>query len=339
MRARFKGKLYMNLLETTSRNTSSVLDDILVLSVRKSFWASSECEIFPNRIYAKIFFGYSQNLVNSFFVALKGLIYILVRRPKLIFFGSVPRIVPWFINLKRIGLLPKIKLVATNQIFFNDNQARYLEKIIIYSRAEIKLHRPDLSDKYEFMPLPADGEFERVNLSCGSDGYIFSGGGDRRDFSSLIEAVQGLNVNLKIVTFSRRYLGYKKKLPTNCDIYWRVPLSKFIEIMARSLFVVVPLKETVVPHGHTTIVQAMRLGKAIISTRNASVEDYIIEGENGFLVPAGNVQGYRQKIHKLLRDEKLRSSMEQVAKVKAKEYTYDGFSGSIVFLCQQLLSS
>jgi len=313
------------------------LDQVLVLTVRKSFWASPECEIFPNRLYTRIVIGYSQNILNSLLIALRALYYVYKEKPKLILFGSTPRIVPWFINLKRLGLLKGVKLIATNQVYFVDNQARYLEKIIIYSRSEVKLHRHSIRHKYEFIPLPADGEFGQVNLPY-SNGYIFSGGGDKRDFSSLIEAIRGLNVNLKIVTYNRRYLGYDKELPNNCDIYWKMPLSQFLKMMARSQFVVIPLKETFVPHGHTTIVQAMRLGKAVISTRNASVEDYIIDEENGFLVPAGDVEGYRRKILKLLQSKDLRYSMEQAAKVKAENYTYETFSKHLVSLCRQVLS-
>jgi len=43
--------------------------------------------------------------------------------------------------------------------------------------------------------------------------------------------------------------------------------------MAGAKFVVAPLQEGIDPHGHTTIVQALRLGKTLISTRNASIDD------------------------------------------------------------------
>ena len=117
------------------------LDQVLVLTLRKSFWASPECEMFPNRLYTRIVIGYSQNILNSMLIALRGLYYVYKEKPKLILFGSTPRIVPWFTNLKRFRLLKGVKLIATNQVCFVDNQARYLEKIITYSRSEIKLHR------------------------------------------------------------------------------------------------------------------------------------------------------------------------------------------------------
>ena len=135
----------------TSQHSCSALADVLVLTVRKSFWASRECEVFPNRVYTKTFYGYSQNLVNSLFVALKGLVYFYVHRPKLIVFGSAVRIVPWFITLKRIGLLPRVKLVATTQARFKAHQARYVDKIILFSRGELARRDAVLRSRGSFL--------------------------------------------------------------------------------------------------------------------------------------------------------------------------------------------
>jgi len=317
------------------------LKDILVLSVKKSFWASKACSVFPNRIYTHIFYGYSQNLVNSFFVALRGLIYIILHRPKLILFGSTHKIVPLFLELKRVGLLSSVKLIATNQEAFSDRQAQYLEKIIIYSRSQINLHNPSLRDKYEFMPLPADGEFDRYQAlePVETENYIFTGGGEERDFRSLIEAVKGLDIRLKIVTFSEETLGYSGQLPENCDLYYTMPLDNFMAMMAKSLFVVVPLQPGARPHGHTTVVQALRLGKAVITTKEASVEDYVSEGGSGLLVASGDVEGYRRAIMRLMTDHALRHTCEQQARQIAQELTYTAFAKRIVALCKAVLTT
>ena len=74
------------------------LKNTLVLSVFKSFWASKESEIFPNRIYTKTIFpgpgrlGTSRNPVNNFTVALQGFRYYLNYRPILIIIGSSARV-------------------------------------------------------------------------------------------------------------------------------------------------------------------------------------------------------------------------------------------------------
>lgn len=322
------------------------LNDVLVLSVRKSFWASPECEVFPNRLYSKTImrgpgrFGSSRNPINNLSVALEGYLYFLRHRPKLIFFGSATRIVPWFARLKKRGFLPGVKLLATNQSYLSDDEVQSLDKVIVYSRSEIALHDAALRDKYEFMPLPADGNFDLIKPSSSSTGnYIFAGGGASRDFTSLIEAVRGLDVQLKIVTFSPKSLGYNKPLPDNCEVHWKMPLPQFLDLMAGASFVVVPLQEGRHPHGHTTVVQALRMGKAVITTRNASTNDYVSEGQEGLLVSPGNVSEYRQAIVRLLENPELLDSCERYALQRASDLTYHAFAQRTISLCQRMLAS
>ena len=330
-------------MHTSKNKDLSFLNDVLVLSVRKSFWASKECEVFPNRLYTRKIFpgpgrlGSSRNPVNNLTITLGGYFYFLIRKPKLIFFGSVNRIVPWFTGLRKTSFLPDVKLVATTQSYLSDTQIRYLDKVIVFSRREIALHDPLLRHKYEYMPLPADGDYDLLQPSSQGN-YIFSGGGAGRDFTTLIEAVRGLEVQLRIVTFSPKSLGYDEKLPENCKVYWKMPPRNFIELMADSLFVVVPLQEGQHPHGHTTVVQALRMGKAVISTRNASIGDYISEGQAGLLVSPGNAAEYRQAIMRLLNDLELRQSYEKQAQKIAPDLTYQSYSRRIVDICGQLLA-
>jgi hypothetical protein len=44
---------------------SSDLDDVLVVTVHKSFWASPEAGRFPHRVYPCVYFGHGTNLCNS----------------------------------------------------------------------------------------------------------------------------------------------------------------------------------------------------------------------------------------------------------------------------------
>jgi len=312
------------------------LSDVLVLTVRKSFWASKECEIFPNRIYTKIFYGYSQNRINSLFLALKGLVYIFFHRPKIILVGSAIRIVPWLVKLKKRGGFAKTKLIATD--YANDSDTIYLDRIILYSRDWIEHRSTEVRKKCVFMPLPADGRFGLCK-STQQRNYIFAGGGQDRDFKSLIEAVSGLDVHLKIVTISPEKLGQVGQLPANCEVLWKMPLQEFLELMAGSLFVVVPLIEANYPHGQTTLVQALSLGKAVVVTRNVGIDEYMTDGKMGIIVSPGDVVGYREAILRLLKNPDLRQSYELNARAKAAELTYAAFSKRLVALCRELLAS
>ena len=317
-------------------------NDILVLTVKKGFWASRDCEIFPNRIYSKYIFhgfgkwGTSRNPFNSLSLILTGYLYCLFYKPKLLLFGSAPRVSAWFARIKRRGLLPEVKLIAPGAVYLDDKDAAYFDRLYVFSRSEVTIHDPALRHKFEFIPLPAEGEFNflmpEVNRNC-----IFAGGGAGRDFASLIEAVQGLETELEIVTFSQKNLGYARDLPENCKVYWRMSSTDYLKRMASALFVVVPLKEGLHPHGHTSVVQALRLGKAIISVKNASIEDYVQHGKEGLLVQSGDVDEYKQAILHLFYDHSFRASCEYYSKRWIPELSYASYARRLENLCIETL--
>ncbi len=327
-----------------AKHHPAFLDDVLVLSVQKNFWASTECEIFPHRLYAKPIFsgrgrwGSSRNPLNMLTLAFQGYFYAITRRPRLILFGAAPRITGWFAQLKRFGLLPGVKMVAPGALYLNDAQAKHFDRLFVFSRDEISQRDSALREKFVFIPLPADGDFTKVQPVREGD-YIFAGGGAGRDFATLVEAVKGLDIRLKIVTFSPKTLGYDGELPKNCEVLWKMPVAEFLSLMAGALFVVVPLYEGLFPHGHTTVVQALRLGKVVITTQNATVNDYITDGCEGLMVPPGNVAAYREAILQLMNKSQLRESLESYVARRMPQLTYQAFAQNLVELCRRALIS
>ena len=55
----------------------------------------------------------------------------------------------------------------------------------------------------------------------------------------------------------------------------------------------------------------MAMGLPCVSTRCAGADEYIIDGENGFLVNIGDEEGTARGISKLLRDEELRKKFSE----------------------------
>ena len=317
---------------------STFLNKILVVAVRKSFWDSPDCEIFPNRIYIKSIIGHSQNLFNMPFALSRALFGCIIHRPKLILL-SYPSIVPWFLILKKIGLLSSVKIVVINQGFLSTkNLIKCIDRIIVNSRCEISCFEPSLREKFDFILLPADGRFDLKHVSKRKD-YIFTGGAAGRDFRSIIEAVRGLDVKLKIVTFSPKKLLKMCKIPGNCEVFGRLPLDRFLQMMMESKFVIVPLKKGLYPHGHTTVVQALCSGKAVITTENACVDDYISHGREGLLVPPSSIVGYRKSIKNLLENAEFLKKLEQNAKLKALNLTYAMYAERLVASCFDVMIS
>jgi glycosyltransferase involved in cell wall biosynthesis len=311
-------------------------DDVLVVTVRKSFWASPEAEAFPHRVYARVFYGHSTNLLNSLVVFGRALAAIARRRPRVVLLGSVERTVPWFIRARRYGLLGRAKLVVTNQLHLSDAQLRLVDRNIVYSRAWIERQRPAARERAVFMPLPADGDFETARRNATDAGYVFTGGGAGRDFASVIEAVRDTDVALEIVTFSSATLGVSGQLPPNVRVHWRMPVAAYLARMASARVVVVPLRDSDSDFGQTTVVQALALGKALVATRAPGVVDYVADGREGFLVEAGDVAGYRNALLRLLADNERRRAAERLALESARELTYERFRERLHLVCEEL---
>jgi glycosyltransferase involved in cell wall biosynthesis len=311
------------------------LDGVLVVTVRKSFWASPEADAFRRRIYARVVYGHSTNTLNSALVALRALLSVLLRPPRVVVLGSVERLVPWIIRARRAGLLRGAKLVVTNQLELDDGQLAQVDRVILYARPLIAAGRPALRERAVFAYLPADGDFEAARRAASEGGYVFTGGGADRDFASVIEAVGGTEIPLEIVAFSTEALG---PVPANCVVRGRMPLPGFLEHMAGARFVVVPLRDPSSPHGQTTVVQALALGKAVIATRSPGVADYVEDEQEGLLVEAGDVAGYRRAILRLADDAELREACERNACARAGMLTYAGFRAMLVQECRSLMS-
>jgi hypothetical protein len=310
----------------------STLGDVLVVTVRKSFWASHEAERWPRRLYAHVLYGHSSSLVNSLLVFARALGATWLRPPKVVLVGSVERTVPWFIGARRLGLLRGAKLIVTNQLHLSPDQLAQVDRVIVYASAQAAA----LGPKGTFLPLPADGDFEAAHREAAHDGYVFSGGGAGRDFRSLVEAVRGTAIRLRLVVFAPHEVG---ATPENVSVEGPLPQRQFLARMAGAACVAVPLRSAESPHGQTTLVQALALAKPVVATRSVGIVDYVEDGVEGFLVEQGDVQGYRHALERLLADSALRTRCGERARLRADAQDDGAYAVRLTELCEQLLES
>jgi hypothetical protein len=307
----------------------SGLDDVLVVTVRKSFWASPEARRWPRRLYARVLWGHSTNLINSLLVFAYALVAIQRRPPELVLLGSVERTVAWFIRARRIGLLRGARLVVTNQLRLTPEQLEQVDRVIVYASAQASA----LGPKGVFVPLPADGDIGPARAASEPGDYVFSGGGAGRDYATLLDAVRGTSLQLEIVIFVPGAL----EAPPNVRVRGPMPLQAFLERMAGAVAVVVPLDSASSPHGQTTLVQALALGKPVVATRSVGVIDYVRDGENGFLVDAGDVEALRRVLLRLVEDPELRGRLATSAYADPGALLYANHAEQLERVCRALL--
>ncbi|MEP1125071.1 MAG: glycosyltransferase family 4 protein [Ilumatobacter sp.] len=135
---------------------------------------------------------------------------------------------------------------------------------------------------------------------------ISSAGLERRDYATLLRAVDGLDVSVLIAADSpwskREDSTQHGARPANVE-FERLSLHDLRDLYGRSNFVVMPLEAVDFQAGITTILEAMSMGKAVICSRTVGQNDTLIEGETAVYVEAHDPAALRQAVVALLDDD------------------------------------
>jgi glycosyltransferase involved in cell wall biosynthesis len=158
-----------------------------------------------------------------------------------------------------------------------------------------------------FSPGLAGWSRDAEVASFATEPYILSAGLEKRDYPTLIEAMQGLPVNLIIAAGSPwshdRFGGRDvESLPDNVHIAAFTP-TQLRQLYSSAAFVVVPLKPTIRVCGSSVVLEAFAMEKAVIATRTSGILDYIEDGHTGLYAQPYDVPSWRTQIMRLLEDE------------------------------------
>jgi len=157
------------------------------------------------------------------------------------------------------------------------------------------------------VPRHADGE-ERYIVLVGSPWY-------RKGADRLIEAFRRLapdfsDVKLKIVGWYeqtehdqlRALAGDSKQI----ELVRAAPSSVVLPIISGSLLLALPSRCEGLPR---VVIEGMAAGVPVVGSDAAGIPDLIHQGENGFIVPGGNVRELEERLRQLLADPELRRRM------------------------------
>jgi len=184
----------------------------------------------------------------------------------------------------------------------------------------LKKRFPHLSERIVYIPFGVDIEFFKPQKDITKERRILSVGVDPdRDWGTLFKACEGLNVQIIAATRPR---GNKRVTPPTFAKMQLFSLKELINHYARASIVVIPLDTTAGINdamGCTALFEAMAMGKAIIATSTHTMRSYITHGENGLLVPEGDVQAMRRALEELLRDDEKRKKLGEAARIYAEE--------------------
>jgi len=205
--------------------------------------------------------------------------------------------------------------------------ARAIDRWIVYSSAQADFVRQRIgvpADRVVLTPFMVDTDFfTPVEPPTTGRPTICSAGLERRDYSTLVRAVDGLDVDVVIAAASpwsrQRDSSGDVALPANVTIE-RLTLDQLRDLYARSRLVVMPLVDVEFQAGITTILEAMAMGRTVVCTRTSGQTDTILDGATGVYVPPGDADALRATIQRLLASPDECRALGAAARVWAVEH-------------------
>lgn len=183
------------------------------------------------------------------------------------------------------------------------------QKQFIERRWGIPAHRvpftPFMVDQHFFAPKKAQPAAQGRPMICAV-------GLERRDYPTLLKAVDGLDVAVIIAAGSlwskRSDITHGQPTPPNVSVR---TFSQFElrQVYADSRFLVMPLENVDFQAGITAILEAMAMERAVICSQTPGQTDVIIEGENGLYVPPADPSALRAAIVNLVANPERAASL------------------------------
>jgi glycosyltransferase involved in cell wall biosynthesis len=156
---------------------------------------------------------------------------------------------------------------------------------------------------------------------------VCSAGAVNRDYQTLIKAGTQLGVPVKIAADTAwaysvgSHQPAQISLPPNVEMRSWGTYSNLRQLYAESAMVVVPLARSLLS-GVTVALEGMAMGKPVVLTRNPYVEEFLQDGETGYFVQPGDVEGLAKKLRYLL------DHPEEAARVgqRARDWVLERFT-------------
>jgi glycosyltransferase involved in cell wall biosynthesis len=184
-----------------------------------------------------------------------------------------------------------------------------IDRFVTYSRwqQQFILSRWKLVDsRVVWTPFMVDQKFfapDQVKPGRTVRPQICAVGLERRDYETLLQAVEDLDVHVVIAAaspWSKRKEGVRTRtVPSNVTVR-KFTQYELRQLYADSCFMVMPLENVKFQAGVTAILECLAMGKPVICSRVPGQTDVVVEGENGRYVPPGDSSTLSSEIRLLL---------------------------------------
>lgn len=198
---------------------------------------------------------------------------------------------------KRYWFFPFVKVTTQKK----EKLARFILRQyglnVVWSSKQVGTHAKhfNLPEQYFiFLPFKANhSKHETYEIPI--DNYIFAGGNGKRDYNCLIDAVK--DTGIPVVLSATDPAVRKDIKPLSNVIVVGAPEPAFAQLQAASRFVVIPMRYSGLKGGgEANFCNAMWHKKPVIATDSMAAQDYIVDGETGFVVKEGDSETLKDRI-------------------------------------------
>jgi glycosyltransferase involved in cell wall biosynthesis len=163
------------------------------------------------------------------------------------------------------------------------------------------------NEQVVFLPWPSN--IDQPERAREDDGTILAAGRSLRDWRTFFQAVNGLPYSFIVVASNSDLAGLT--IPANVTVFTDVPRARYLELLRRARFAVIPLLHTGRSTGQATFLECLALGKPVVVSEVVGSVDYIQPECNGLLFPPGDAQTLRKQVIRLAEDAVLRDRLAE----------------------------
>jgi glycosyltransferase involved in cell wall biosynthesis len=184
----------------------------------------------------------------------------------------------------------------------------HIDTFLVYATAQKQFieRRWKISpERVVLTPFMVDSEFfapDNAQPNC-PEPMICAVGLERRDYPTLLKAVEGLPAKVVIAAASpwskRSDSTQGQAIPANVEVR-RFSQYELRQLYADSRFLVMPLENVEFQAGITAILEAMSMERAVVCSRTPGQTDAIVEDETGVYVSPGDPAALRAGLERLL---------------------------------------
>jgi glycosyltransferase involved in cell wall biosynthesis len=215
-----------------------------------------------------------------------------------------------------------------------------VDRFVVWAKHEKKAFAQTFclpEEKFFFIPYHTTIEVYKDLVAVEGD-YIFSGGNSDRDYSTLIEAVRGLPINVVIGTTLKDIYPIGS-LPDNVIIK-ALTHEDYLSILAGCRINVVALSPGKLRSaGQQTFLNSMLLGKPTIVTDDKGPDGYIENGLDGIYIKPNDPVSLREAILFVLNNPDEAKEMGLKSKDKAIQYSTEEHFIKIVSLVNEIIAN